>query len=567
MNARRAFAFTALLLIGAAVRAAEKPTGPPDADSDKPAVRPVEAPVLTGTNVLLDAAPVAHELVTFKGTLLLNEFIYRAVLQLPKGARATPETARRVRRDLANFLLDAGYVLAKVRAQVKGDRIEVQVDEGALDKIIFVGAGWITALRFRAALNLPLDVFNRRLFELQMPTLARKFGLHGYKFELWPVHLIETDNAVQLDDMEELRAMPLIRPARGYELRIFAVSEAWGTGFSPEVVLGGSIGYGVGGRWRWKDLIQDGDRWQIHLRGGGAFRSSLDPNGSTRVVNSEDFLSLRWLSKPWDGSSRGLRMTISPQASQWTLQRADLKLDSYRLLQAELGTGAGAQLSPELGLYFTLGLQRRWFFNVETVGGLPRGEQVDKVPGVANRAFLRLNTTYTFNPAELRQDVHNAVALELNAFRNIATESSGYVRFDLQGTRVFTFGWHELRLGGHLTGELGDVWFVDEIPLETHLRIGFGLVKYTERVGSLSLEFRYSLLRDRIKVGLYNDTGVWQKLPRDDPNQPPELAGSFGAGAFFFVLDELQIDAYYGAGWSTDSALRPGFALSIKEAF
>ena len=39
-------------------------------------------------------------------------------------------------------------------------------------------------------------------------------------------------------------------------------------------------------------------------------------------------------------------------------------------------------------------------------------------------------------------------------------------------------------------------------------------------------------------------------------------------GAFFFIFDELQIDAFYGAGWATDgSPSHMGLALAIKEAF
>ena len=569
MLARPALAFFVALALCGAVRAAERPgvpAVPPDpAELGK---APLEAPVLRGSNeTVADESAANLELITFKGTLLLNEFIYRAVLKLPKNATATPRMARRVAADLAVFLRDAGYELAKVRAQVKDGHIEVTVDEGALDKIIVVGAGWITALRFRAGLNLPLDIFNRRLFERQMPRLARNFGLSAYTFELWPVHPIDLGNALQLDDVEELRAMPLIRPARGYELRIFAVTEQWGTGFSPEVILGGSIGYGLGGRYRWKDLVQEDDRWQVHFRGGAALRSSLDPEGSSRVVNSNDFVSLRWLSKPWGGSSRGLRMTISPQLEHWTLQRADLMLESNHVAQLEFGTGAGAQVSPEVGFYFTVGVQRRWIFDNEAAKGSALAPDVAKVPGVTNRGFFRLSSLYTFNPGELRRDLHDELGVELSAYRSTLAGDVGYVRLELQGRRVIPFGWHELRLGAHLTAEVGDVIYVDEIPLESHLRIGFGLVKYTQRVASVSAEFRYSLLRDRIKVGLFNDTGVWRRLPRDDETQAAQLAGSFGAGAFFFVVDTLQVDAYYGAGWSTDGGVRPGLSLQIKEAF
>ncbi|MCA1825854.1 MAG: hypothetical protein ABR567_01025 [Myxococcales bacterium] len=536
-----------------------------------------ETPVLRGSSSQV-AASAGHDLLVFKGSMLLNEFVYRAVVSLPPEAAANTQTARLVATEVAAFLREAGYELAKVRAQVKGDQIEVEIDEGALDKIIFVGAGWITALRFRATLNLPLDVFNRRLFEAQMPKLQKKFGLSNYTFELWPVHLIDDDNAGTLDQVEELRAMPMIRPARGYELRIFTKGEAWGTGFSPEILLGGSIGYGAGGRYRWKDLIQDGDRWQMHFRVGGAFRSHLDGSGSY-PVNSNDYVTARWLSRSWDGTASGLRMTIAPHAEIWTLQRGDamLHVEQYKIGTAELGTGAGSQMTPEFSLYFTLGLQRRWIFDVQNAGNplnlpptlspYPLAADVAKVPTVSNRAFLRMNSGYIFNPDELRQDLRNGATLQLDAFRPVSGDR-GFFRFDVQGHQLFFLGWHEVRLGGHISGEAGDVWFVDEIPLESHLRIGFGLQKFTQRAGSLSFEFRYSLLRDKMKIGVFTDAGIWQHLPRDDPKMSPELAGSTGLGAFFFVFDELQIDAFYGVGWATDgSPSRMGLALAIKEAF
>ena len=540
---------------------------------------PAEGPVLRGSNK--DAVTTAgHDLLLFKGSLLFNEFVYRAVIALPPEATADKRTARLVATEIASFLREAGYELAKVRAQPKSNQIEIEIDEGALDKIIFVGAGWITALRFRAMLNLPLDVFNRRLFEAQMPQLQKRFGLSNYTFELWPVHLIDQDNAGALEKVEELRAMPLVRPARGYELRVFTKGEPWGTGFSPDILLGGSIGYGIGGRYRWKDLIQDGDRWQMHFRVGAAPRSRLDGTGSY-FVSSDDYVSGRWLSRAWDSSKSGLRMTIAPHVEMLSLQRGDpmLHVEQYRIGTIELGTGAGAQLTPEYYMYLTTGFQRRFIFDLQNssnpqarpVGSpppapLPVAPDVASVPSVSNRAFLRLNTGYTFNPDELRQDLKNGVTLQLDAFRPFTTDS-GFFRFDLQGHQLFFFGWNELRLGGHVTAEAGDVWFVDEIPLESHLRIGFPLQKFTQRVGSVSLEFRYSLLRDKIEIGAYNDIGVWRHLPRDDPKQSPELAGSAGAGAFFFVFDELQIDAYYGIGWSSDGPLNPGIALSIKEAF
>jgi hypothetical protein len=536
-----------------------------------------DQPMLSGTNATA-TDPERDSLLVFRGSQLLNEFVYRAVIRLPPNAGPNQETARDVAGQLAFFLGEAGYELASVRAQVKDQHIELLIDEGALDKIIVAGLGWLGALRFRAKLNLPLDVFNRRLFELQLPTLARQFGMMSYRYELWPVHLLGADNALVLEGMEELRAMPGLRPARGYELRIFAKTDPWGTGFSPEVILNGPIGLGIGGRYRWRDIIQTGDRWQWHFRLGGTFRSYLPPETGSRPVNTLDYVSVRWLSRSWDSSPSGLRMTVVPRAELWTLQRRDLMLESYRIGLLELPVGAGAQLTRQFALFFTLGPQRRFITHKQPALGSALLPEVAQVPRVSTRAFLRLNSQYTFNPAELRQDLHDTLALQLDAYqptsedRMLSSGSSGFFRFDLQGRWLFPLGWHELRAGAHLTGEAGNIWFTDELPLSDHLRIGFSLEKYTHRVASGSLEFRYSLLRDKVKVGVFNDTGVWRKLPRNDPAQKAELAGSFGASLGLFLFDEIQVDAYYGLGWSdpfssTDRYTSTGLALAIKEAF
>jgi hypothetical protein len=558
-----------VLSLGAAARAQDvpAPVALPDAAAEAAAAERVKAPptpVMAGSSTAV--RDTGHELIVFKGTLLLNEFIYRAVLGVPKDAAAVPETAKLVAEKLTTFLRDAGYELAKVRAMVKGDQIEVQIDEGALDKIVVMGAGWLTALRFRAALDMPLGVFNRRLFEAQMPKLAKDFGLSNYKYEVWPVHLLDVDNAVLLEGIEELRAMPVVQ-ARAYELRVSTKGDPWGTGFSPEVLIDGAIGFGIGGRYRLKDVFQDGDRWQVHFRTGGTLRSSLDPSGSTSPVNTLDYFTTRWLSKTWDNSPNGLRFTVVPRFELWNMQRSDLSLDQFLVQTLELGAGAGAQVDPHFSLFFTGGFQRRWIFDIKAQGETTLAPDVAGTPGVQNRAFLRANSTFTLNPGELRQDMRDSVALELTGVRPTAPADDGFLRFDIQGRKLFNIGWHELRTGLHYGGEVGSIEFPDEISLDGFLRVGFGLNKHTHRAGTGSLEFRYSIVRDKFKIGAFTDLGFWRHLPREDPNQSSELAGSAGGGMFFLLYDQLQVDAYYGVGWSADGYQQTGLVLAIKEAF
>ena len=565
--------FAARLFI--ALFCAALPTAAHAEGKQSSANKSADAPVLVVTKEALEQQQPAPDLLTFKGTVLINQFVYRAQLELPPDAAADAKTAHLVAEQLAAFLLDSGFDLAKVRAEVKGQKIEVTIDEGALDKIVLAGAGWLPALRFRASLNLPLDVFNRRQFESELVKLAAQLGFKGYRYELWPVQLLDDPGTVTgLEGIAELQAMPLLRPARAYELRVFAETEPWSSGFSPEIILNGQVGLGLGGRYKWRDLLQNGDRWQAHFRVGGQLRGYIeDPAAKatelqgSRLVNSLDYLTARWLSKAWGGGSRGLRMTINPRFELWTLQRKDLRLESFRIATLELAAGAGAQLLPEYGLYFTAGLQRRWIFDQAPAFNQTLPADVTSVRAVTNRAFLRMNTDYTFNSGELRRDLKDYLSAEIALFRPMLRDDNGYLRVDLQGKKNFLLGWNELRVGVRLTAALGDIHYPDELPLGDHLRIGFGLDKYTYRVTSLSLEYRHSITRDRFKVGLFTDAGVWRHLGRDDPGQGVELSGSTGAGMFFFIFDELQIDFLGGVGWSTDGFIKPGINLAIKEAF
>src|SRR3989442_520145 len=48
------------------------------------------SPVLTGRGEIDHETPPPKELIVFRGSLLINEFVYRAVLDLPNDAQATP---------------------------------------------------------------------------------------------------------------------------------------------------------------------------------------------------------------------------------------------------------------------------------------------------------------------------------------------------------------------------------------------------------------------------------------------------------------------------------------------
>src|SRR5439155_25429428 len=97
---------------------------------------------------------LALPLLVFHGNVGLVEDVYRTVLDLPTGTKATPATARAVASPLQKFLHDSGYVLATVRARAEGELMVVDVDDGRLDQTISHSGRALDTLRLRLDVNL-----------------------------------------------------------------------------------------------------------------------------------------------------------------------------------------------------------------------------------------------------------------------------------------------------------------------------------------------------------------------------------------------------------------------------
>src|SRR2546427_3362180 len=159
-------------------------------------------------------------LLVFRGNAALLEEVNRSSLDLPANTRATSATARTVSTRLASFLHRAGYALATARARAEGEQIIIDIDEGRLDKVIFLGGGAFETLRLRLDLNIQQDVFNQPELERQLASLARRLGLGEFAYEIVPVPNVSAPKT-QLDDLEMERLwMGAVRPGRPDELHI-----------------------------------------------------------------------------------------------------------------------------------------------------------------------------------------------------------------------------------------------------------------------------------------------------------------------------------------------------------
>src|SRR6266705_275769 len=137
-------------------------------------------------------------LLVFHGNVALLEDVYRSVLDLNGSTKATP-------------------------ARAESEQIIVDIDEGRLDKVIFLGGGAFETLRLRLDLNIEHDVFNQPDLERQLRALGRRLGLGEFAYEIVPVPTVTvTTPRIQLDQIDPLEKMSfgLVRPGRPYELHI-----------------------------------------------------------------------------------------------------------------------------------------------------------------------------------------------------------------------------------------------------------------------------------------------------------------------------------------------------------
>jgi hypothetical protein len=87
---------------------------------------------------------------------------------------------------------------------------------------------------------------------------------------------------------------------------------------------------------------------------------------------------------------------------------------------------------------------------------------------------------------------------------------------------------------------------------------------YARKLGSTGLEFRYSLLRDVIKVGLFYDQVLFGAIDR---TADTESLRSGGPAVHLLLADQFQVDMHLAVGWSTKGATDHGISLGLRRVF
>ena len=201
----------------------------------------------------------ASELVKIHGNWVIIDEVYLAVLDLPENAEANQATAERVKKRLLDFLHQAGYSLATAEVRVVDGTIEVQLDEGRLEKVVFLGCSTLKALRLKLDLNMPHHVFNRPNLVRQLRYLGKRHDVEDITFKLVPVKRVAHDGP-QIDDLGTISGHAIIPPNAAHELRIHLGHSEWGTGFGLDLEYDFPDGFVLGGNYKGVGLLLGRDR-------------------------------------------------------------------------------------------------------------------------------------------------------------------------------------------------------------------------------------------------------------------------------------------------------------------
>ncbi len=482
------------------------------------------------------------EWLTFQGHRVLPEEVYRTVLKLPPDAGPDVETAHVVRAQLTEFLHVSGYELAHVDVSVGADGgVDVLIDEGRLEKVVFKGRSTVQTVRFKLALDIPHDVFNRPDLERQVRKLEQSLGLQDIRLVLMPATVMKHVGP-QLESVPEVKGFEIFHELRAYELHIVLPERDWDTGLGIDVRTGYVDGLELQGKYYGRSGVFIDDRWSLVAGVAGGLR---------RHVITDSFYA-HFSRVAFDGQyffptlAGNLRIAPQLQASLVSRIRKDLNLADY--YASEISGALWLEWEPRLGIRMRFGggfLDRRIFWLSGTGDpALPLAPGAS--PSSGSRPFAAISLDFTFDPDNDRWDRRHI--LQVNLQQQFPGIGAGpFARAQLYYRYVQPFGWHDLWLRSGAYVVWYDSTFHDEASLGEFLHGAFGQ-DYVRRAANLNTEFRFSVTRDLFKLSLQSDVAIYTAVDRTRDQGPLQFASSFGPGLHLLLEGMFQLDIYVTIG-------------------
>jgi hypothetical protein len=529
--------------------------------------------------------PVKLSWIHIRGNRVIPEDVYRQALDVPENAPHDSDTAGYVQQVLYRFLVKGGYELASVDAQVTPDGIDVHLDEGLLEKVVFTGRLTFDTLRFRLELFIDQGVFNRYELQKQIATLSTKIGLPVVRWSLVPTgHPVHY--GPQIESLGAFEQYAIVHERRPYELWFYFQESDWGTGPGIDLRSGYIDGLELGLNYQGIGLLDS--RWRIAASGGVGLRYRIADH-LLYAAFSRALLEARWYSKKLGPARFGLWF----DADFLSRQRKDLDVEDYHQADAVAGADVTFQFGEGVTLVAALGQQwtkvfdiSPWCTTTPSAGSMVcppgKGPDLSRVPLESERVLTygELRTDLVFDPHNPRWDRLHRLELgfryyvgrpldpSLEPGRGLLTYGWFYERYQ----KVFEFGWHDFWLKSRARIAFGEIQFQDEENLGELLRGVFGT--FERKAGNLEFEFRFSLTRDIIKVSVFAQLGAWGELVDRTRNiEALRFGVATGPGFHALILGMFQLDIYASAGFRSrtpefrDNPFAFGLVVLLNKTF
>jgi len=520
--------------------------------------------VIVAISILVFCLPAYGIEVRIQGNRVIPEPILKQALNLAKfhGKFGTKQ-ARAAGNRLLKFLKKAGYDLARVRAVIHKGRLEVLVEEGRLDKILFIGQSNWKTLNLRMEFELPGRVYNKFQVAAELERLEKKYGFR----KLWSkvVEVAPEKSLVNIDGMlGDIGFHALERiwaEARGrYELHIFCAARKGTGGIDFSLFYRSPFGLNSRLQYQGNGTLISGDRFSSGIEASAWTQSSII-SGKNDFTLTHAGTIIQWYTPALIGKWFRARVDIGGQV--FNLQRSDLGLDSYwRFL---VDPGLVLSLEPTNWMRFALGIG----YSFESLLFLEKAEDAPGFIREGNRKlpFLKAGFRFMFDKPFGRLDKEHALSLDYRDYRYFARDNVDVLTLSYQ--KYFLFGYDELVIrlfGAGVWG--GGVKWMDEISLTSGaMRVVAGDSSYTRKLGEMSLEFNLALVRDLFKIGIFAQAGLFGELNRETMDESPGYLTALGPSVHLLILDTFQLDVYYGFGFREDGAYRAKVSFDLRKAY
>lgn len=519
-----------------------------------------DGPLIKG-GVTLNKPPFP---IRFAGNLVLTDDVYRAVLDVPPESLPEPQTAQLVADQLQRFLLKSGYELSHVSVVLEDNGLTVRIDEGRLEKVVFRGRFTLPMLRFKIALDLPKEVFNRPQLEREVARRAKELGIDAPTWEL-----IETES-VKHDGVQVVEAptiviagRSIIQPQQRFELHFTFGEPAWSTGLGVDLRTSWMDGLEVGLNYQSKSLAFTNDRWRVALMGGLGLRNDL-PQNNIYVFPSRLIADALWYSPALDESGTS-RAFLSLHTEGIARQRRDLGLENYFALRSELSFNLQVRPWRSLSLFAGAGMQYFIVGGLQAPLGAPPPFTIADPTRLRN--FVEGRLDLIFFDGDSRYDRRHALFLEGRLSANITRfDLPPFAEARLGYQLVIPIGWHDVWIRAKGTWLSGDVMFPFEEVLGEHLPAVFGDI-WVQKAGGVRMEFRYSLVRDIAKVGLFANALAFGEESRDTGKTTARFGAGIGPTAHVLIEGIFQLDLFLNFSLLSNGRFSTGLLVWLNKVF